>query len=109
MAAQNYTSTTDWNVRGRVCLFLNRTFFEKNVDPLVQTVERMGFDDFGYIFFRTDYSDDQRWEQWNEQFDEKLEASLAEAAGGERIKDKLLMPMYVNPDLEGASFQQIQQ
>lgn len=82
--------------------------FEKNVDPLVQVVERMGFSDFGLIIFRTGYSGDKRWEQWNEQFDGKLEAAVAKAAGGKKFKDMLLMPSYENPDLQGASYLQIQ-
>lgn len=66
--------------------------FEKNDDPLVEVVERAGFDDFGFIVFRTDYSDDQRWEQWDNQFERKLNASTEETSGWKKIEDKLLMP-----------------
>ena len=38
--------------------------FEKNDDPVVEVVERAGFD-VGFIVFRTDYSDDQWWQQWD--------------------------------------------
>ncbi|CAI7649378.1 unnamed protein product [Penicillium viridicatum] len=34
--------------------------FEKSDDPVVEVLERGGFDDFGFILFRTDYSDEQR-------------------------------------------------
>lgn len=31
-----------------------KPFFEKNDDPVMEVVERGGFDDFGFIVFRTD-------------------------------------------------------
>lgn len=83
--------------------------FEKNDDPVVEVVERARFDDFGFIVFRTDYSDDQRREQWDEQFERRLNASMETTSGGKKIEDKCLMPQYLDEDLDGASHQKIQE
>lgn len=72
----------------------SKATFEKNDDPVVEVVERWGFDGFGFIVFRTDYSDDQCWEQWEEQFHNRLDISIASTTGGNKIKGKCLMPIF---------------
>ncbi|KAJ5939810.1 hypothetical protein N7466_002944 [Penicillium verhagenii] len=84
-----------------------RPLFEKNDDPVVEVVERGGFDDFGFITFRTDYSDETRWEQWQKESIRIIDASITEASGGEKIEDKCLMPSYEGEDVDGATHQQI--
>ncbi|KAJ5907748.1 hypothetical protein N7495_000430 [Penicillium taxi] len=58
-------------------------------DAVVQVVEDNEFDDFGFITFRTDLS-------------------IERSAGGQKIMDKCLMPRFEDPELHGATHQQIQ-
>ncbi|KAJ5958892.1 uncharacterized protein N7479_006042 [Penicillium vulpinum] len=81
--------------------------FEKKDDPVVEVVERGGFDDFGFIVFRTDYSDEQRWEQWHKEFHRIIDASIESASGGKKIEDKCFMPTYEDEDMVGATHEQI--
>lgn len=83
--------------------------FHGNVDPVVEVVERGGYDDFGFITFRADYSDEERWGKWEDLFAQRLDSSLARAAGGERIEDKLFIPIYTDSDLECAGLDEIQE
>ncbi|CAI7568078.1 unnamed protein product [Penicillium glandicola] len=83
--------------------------FEKNDDPVVEVVERGGFDDFGFIVFRTDYSDEGRWEQWQKEFHRIIDASMASASGGKKIEDKCLLLNYEDEDIAGATYGQILQ
>ncbi|KGO69175.1 hypothetical protein PITC_095880 [Penicillium italicum] len=81
--------------------------FEANDDPVVEVVERGGFEDFGYIVFRTDYSSEQRWEEWHKEFNRIIDASIEGASGGKKIEDKCLLPIYLDEDLDRATRQQI--
>lgn len=83
--------------------------FEKNDDPVVEVVERGGFDDFGFIVFRTDYSDEERWEQWQKEFQRIIDVSMASASGGKKIEDKCLLLNYEDEDMAGATHGQILQ
>lgn len=83
--------------------------FEKNDDPVVEVVERGGFDDFGFIVFRTDYSDEQRWEQWHKEFHRMIDDSMERASGGKKIEDKCFMPTYEDEELAGATHNEILQ
>ncbi|KAJ5967003.1 hypothetical protein N7501_003251 [Penicillium viridicatum] len=83
--------------------------FEKNDDSVVEVVERGGFDDFGFIVFRTDYSDEQRWEQWHKEFQRIIDAPIERASGGKKIEDKCFMPTYEDEDMAGATHEQILQ
>ncbi|KAJ6038093.1 hypothetical protein N7499_003440 [Penicillium canescens] len=83
--------------------------FEKNDDPAVKAVERGGFDDFGSIVFRTDYSDEQRWEQWHKEFHRIIDASMEGASGGRKIEDKCFIPTYEDEDMADATHKQILQ
>ncbi|RAK85565.1 hypothetical protein BO79DRAFT_231492 [Aspergillus costaricaensis CBS 115574] len=78
-------------------------------DAVVQVVEENGFDDFGFITFRTDYSDDESWDKWDAEYDRLIDLSIERSAGGQKIMDKCLMPRFEDPELHGATHQQIQQ
>lgn len=85
-----------------------KPLFEKPVDPVVQVVEEAGGADFGFCIFRADdYSSQERWEKWTEECNKIMDASLAKASGGERIKDKLLISLVDNKELKDASLPQI--
>lgn len=83
--------------------------FEKNDDPVVEVVERGGFDDFGFIVFRTDYFDEQRWEHWHKEFHRIIDDSMERASGEKKIEDKCFMPTYEDEDLAGATHNEILQ
>ncbi|KAJ5278948.1 hypothetical protein N7478_004320 [Penicillium angulare] len=91
-------------------LSLKRTkpALQSNDDPVVEVVERNRLDDFGFMVFRTDYSNAQRWEQWDKKFHQRLDASLKRASGGTKIEDKCLIPNYEDEDLHNADYHQIQ-
>ncbi|KAJ5106521.1 hypothetical protein N7456_003196 [Penicillium angulare] len=91
-------------------LSLKRTkpALQRNDDPVVEVVERSGFDDFGFMVFRTDYSNAQRWEQWDKKFHQRLDASLERASGGKKIEEKCLIPNYEDDDLDSADYHKIQ-
>lgn len=78
-------------------------------DPVVEVVERAGFDDFGFITFRTDYSDDQVWDKWDKEYERRVDASIERASGGHKIMDKCFMPRFEDAELHGATYEQIQQ
>ncbi|KAJ5531515.1 hypothetical protein N7527_004908 [Penicillium freii] len=81
----------------------------KSDDPVVEVAERGGFDDFGFIVFRTDYSDEQRREQWRKEFQRIIDASIKRASGGKKIEDKCFIPTYEDEDMAGATHEQILQ
>ncbi|KAF3391714.1 hypothetical protein F1880_007398 [Penicillium rolfsii] len=63
----------------------------------------------GFIVFRTDYSNEGRWEQWQKEFQRIIDASMASASGGKKIEDKCLLLNYEDGDIAGATFGQILQ
>ena len=63
----------------------------------VQIVETASFQDFGFMTFRTEYSDDQRWEKWKEVFC-GADGGIGHQQGGDAIKEKLLLPIVEDPD-----------
>ncbi|KAJ5914229.1 hypothetical protein N7504_003112 [Penicillium tannophilum] len=83
--------------------------FEENDDPVVEVVERGGFDDFGFIVFRTDYSDEERWQQWHKEFQRIIDASMKRASRGEKIEDKCLLLTYEDEDMAGVTHEQVLQ
>lgn len=46
-----------------------KDIFKTADDAVVQVVEENGFDDFGFITFRTDYSDHEHWDKWDAEYD----------------------------------------
>jgi len=70
-------------------------------DAVVQVVEDEGYEDFGFMVVRLDYSDQDAWERWTDTFDVPIDRSLAQSLGGERIMDKFLLGMVEDAKLEG--------
>lgn len=64
-----------------------------NPSPLVQAVQRAGFPEWGYVVFRTDYSDEARWDRFQEiVFDEMCDAQMNKESGNDlqAVKDPTL-------------------
>ena len=66
------------------------------VHALVLLVERAGWDDFGFLVFRTDYRDEALWERFLDEWDPTLQEGLDAAPAGlnvEGIREKVYMKM----------------
>lgn len=79
---------------------------------LVEVVEREGYqDDWGFVLFRTDYSDESRWERFEEGFNNLIDKSIEEDEEGStgigRIERGLMVKMVVDEELEGARVEDI--
>jgi hypothetical protein len=77
-----------------------------NRSPLVQAVQRAGFPEWGYVIFRTDYSDEARWDRFQEiVFDEMCDVQMSKESetGLQAVKDKLSSKPVEDPALAGAS------
>jgi hypothetical protein len=77
-----------------------------NPSPLVQAVQRAGFPEWGYVIFRTDYSDEARWDRFQEiVFDEMCDVQMSKESetGLQAVKDKLSSKPVEDPALAGAS------
>ena len=85
--------------------------FDKSdsVDPVVQIVLENQYEDFGFPIYRVNYDDEQKWAKWYERFDKLLETSLEEAAGGEKIKDRLIVYKVEDSELNHMPFQAVQE
>ncbi|THX10990.1 hypothetical protein D6D13_04960 [Aureobasidium pullulans] len=73
---------------------------------LVKLVEENGWDDFGFLVFRTYFGDEALWEEFRESWDPILqhEFDMAPASDGlERIRDKLLMKTVDDDMTDGVS------
>src|SRR5436189_2074541 len=46
------------------------------VHALIRLVERAGWDDFGFLVFRTDYRDEALWERFLDEWDPTLQGGL---------------------------------
>lgn len=73
--------------------------------PFVQCVEEQGYDEWGYILIRTDYSSEERWEHFQAEFNKIIEDSMdkevSEGSGVERVRDMCTIQVMVDPKLEG--------
>ncbi|OBT77020.1 hypothetical protein VF21_02882 [Pseudogymnoascus sp. 05NY08] len=72
--------------------------------PLVQVIEEAGYDDFGFLLFRTDFSDDARWERFVVEWDVLLDKRLDEAGletGLQRIAEKVFTKMVDDDCMSG--------
>lgn len=72
----------------------------------MQAVQRAGFPEWGYVIFRTDYSDEARWDRFQEiVFDEMCDVQMSKEseAGVQAVKDKLSFKSVEDPALVGAS------
>ncbi|KAK6000002.1 hypothetical protein QM012_003990 [Aureobasidium pullulans] len=77
---------------------------ERNVDPVVQVVQESGYDDFGYVVVRLDYSDEDAWTRYNTALHQYLDQSLEESEGGGSIADKFLIMNVEDEDLDGTGW-----
>lgn len=77
---------------------------QENIDPVVQVVEEEGYEDFGFVIVRLDYSDQDAWALWSETFDGPVDRSLERSMGGERIMDKLFFSLVEDAQLEGTGW-----
>lgn len=78
----------------------------KTKSQLVEVVERNGWQsDFGFVLFRTDYSDEDAWERFEEVFNNLVDESVAaEVQGEERkwVEEGVMVKMVVDDELQGA-------
>lgn len=78
----------------------------KRKPQLVEVVERNGWkSDFGFVLFRTDYTDEGAWERFEEVFNKLIDESVAaEVQGAERewVEEGVMVKMVVDDALEGA-------
>ncbi|KAG9855167.1 hypothetical protein KCU98_g2352, partial [Aureobasidium melanogenum] len=74
------------------------------VDAVVQVVQEAGYDDFGCVLVRLDYTDEDAWTRWNTTFHQYLDQSLEESLGGESIADKSLIMTVEDEDLNGTGW-----
>lgn len=76
---------------------------------LVEILERNQWqDDWGFVLFRTDYTDEARWERFAEEFNRIIDASIEEMVD-ERSKEGVMVKMVVDENLQGASYGEIAQ
>lgn len=61
---------------------------QPDVDAVVQVYREAGYDDFGFVMVRSDYSDEDAWTRWNTAFQEYLDQRLEKSQGGQSIADK---------------------
>lgn len=73
---------------------------------LVEVVERNGWQsDFGFVLFRTDYTDEGAWERFEEVFNKLIDESVAaevQGAENEWVEEGVMVKMVVDETLEGA-------
>jgi hypothetical protein len=73
---------------------------------LVKLVEENGWEDFGFLVFRTYFGNDELWKQFIEQWDPILQHGFEvadESDGLDQIRDKLLMKTVDDDMTDGAS------
>ncbi|CAD0097272.1 unnamed protein product, partial [Aureobasidium mustum] len=75
-----------------------------DVDAVMQVVQEAGYNDFGFVLVRLDYSDEDAWTRWNTAFQEYLDRSLEESQGGQSIADKLMTMNVEDEDLNGTGW-----
>lgn len=75
-----------------------------DVDAVVQVVQEAGYDDFGYVLVRLDYTDEDAWTRWNTIFHQYLDRSIEESLGGESIADKSLIVTVDDEELNGTGW-----
>lgn len=78
----------------------------KTNPQLLEVVERNGWEsDFGFVLFRTDYTDEDAWERFENVFNKLIDESVAsevQGAGRDWVEDGVLVKMVVDDELEGA-------
>jgi hypothetical protein len=77
---------------------------------LVKLVEENGWEDFGFLVFRTYFGNDELWKQFREQWDPILQYGFDAADESEsldRIRDKLLMKTVDDDMTDGVSAESV--
>ncbi|KAF2154795.1 hypothetical protein K461DRAFT_102381 [Myriangium duriaei CBS 260.36] len=72
--------------------------------PLAQLLERKGWSDFGFMLFRMDYNDDDRWDRFSEEYEKLLDSGIDNSEAGsdkEKINDKLFMKIVDDDIVNG--------
>jgi hypothetical protein len=71
---------------------------------LVKVVEDAGYEDFGFVLFRTDFTSESRWErfvaEWDILIDKRLNEALPET-GLQRIKEKVVTKIVDDDCMSG--------
>ena len=76
---------------------------------LVEVVVREGVQaDWGFLLFRTDYGDEAAWERYEQEFKRLVDKSVIDD-GAESIHDGCMVKMVDDPELEGASVEDVRQ
>ena len=76
---------------------------------LVEVVVRKGFQaDWGFLLFRTDYGDQAAWERYEQEFKRLIDKSVIDD-GAESIHNGCMVKMVDDPELEGASVEDVRQ
>ncbi|GAB7347687.1 hypothetical protein MBLNU459_g5251t1 [Dothideomycetes sp. NU459] len=88
---------------------LTRTADPAAKKSLRQAVEDAGYADFGFLVIRTSYEDESLFDQWAEEFSNLVEKSITESADADGLIDKLMLTMIVDEQLQGASWEGIQE
>ena len=72
-------------------------------------VVRQGYQaDWGFLLFRTDYSDDAAWERYEQEFKRLTDKSVIDD-GAESIHDGCMVKMVVDEELEGSRMEDVRQ
>jgi hypothetical protein len=79
----------------------------ESIDPVVQIILQNQYEDFGFPIYRVNYDDEEKWTRWYEKFDQLLGTSLEEVAGGERIKERLILYKVEDSELNHMPFQAV--
>lgn len=75
-----------------------------SLDPVVEIVYENIYSEFGFVLYRANYDDDDKWLRWNQGFDKIFDASLERASGGEEIMDKLIVYPVEDEELNHLPF-----
>ncbi|KAJ6785638.1 hypothetical protein PWT90_04786 [Aphanocladium album] len=67
-------------------------------DGVIQIIEKQGYQDFGLIFLRVDYGDDELWGKWSDITADRLEEAILACEGGHKIVDVLAFPQIEDVD-----------
>lgn len=73
-------------------------------DPLVRVIQDTGYEDFGFILFRTDFTSDSRWERFVSEWDVLLDKAFGDAlpeTGLENIRERVFTNMVDDDCMSG--------
>ncbi|KAJ5770622.1 uncharacterized protein N7511_002673 [Penicillium nucicola] len=82
----------------------------ENLQTLVETIEAENWTDVGFIMFRTDYSNEDLWNEFLEKFNEVLDAGIEDApaeSGFARVADCVFMKIVDDDSLANESAERV--